>query len=322
MIVASLATILMDVLRGELLKGSNGLPLGVIAAKSLFADVTYLLTPEFRSGIFGLRNKTKYWLAALIAVCSGLALFAGPSAALLLIPQAYTDWPAGGARFSLVGTPESIWPSVLDLSSVGGDQCKAPSSDILPLEQLNMTSCVWSGYPTLQEWFRAAHLTSQISHIEIQDGIFGRSMILQYSSLSCAVYGLTYAACLYGNMLAGVWKDAIINARSATPWSLSKYANLQFRNRGGTTTSIKSEIPVVRTTCLTNDSVYFAEIVNEVNSLSQNCPYFRLIDSRLTIRYNLNTQRHTLTLLWPMEVPTALVLFWDKRTLGIAQTCL
>ena len=256
----------MDILRRELLLSSSGLPLGILAAKTLFVDVTFLLSPDFRNGISGLdRKKKRLFLGLFITVCSILALLAGPSSALLLIPQVYDDWPAGGATFYMVGSNQTMWPSQLNAQSIGGAHCQSPTASDLSLQQLNMSSCVWSGYESILQWFESSHLADNLNTVLIQDGSVERNILLLYYTLGAAAFGVTVAPCIYAEVLAELWKTAIFHAPSAKPNSLSKSANLQYRSRDGTTASINSELPVVRTTCLTNDSVTFADIIDKAS---------------------------------------------------------
>lgn len=268
--MASLSTILMDIIRWQLLWSSNGLPLGILAAKTLFVDTAFLLSPEFRFGISSIDTRIKrYLLAALIVVCSILALLIGPSSALLLIPQAYSDWNAGGATFSLNGRKESIWPSYLDAQATGGDLCQSPTERTLSLQHLNMSSCVWSGYAPLLQWWQSTHLTGNLAEIPVQDGEIQRSMRLKfYGSPSAAVFGISLAPCSYAQLLQYIWWNAGSRASGANPNALTRTANIRYRAYG-TTISMNSQIPVVRTSCLTtltNDSVVYASLGNKVRA--------------------------------------------------------
>lgn len=263
--IASLGTVMMDMLRYQLLLSSSGLPLGILAAKTLFVDTTYLFSPEFRFGISGIDRWLRRWLLCVfIAVCSLLALLVGPSLALLLSPQIYHTWPAGGATFHLVGTNESIWPSQLDARSIGGDHCRSPNATDLSLQLLNSSSCIWSGYASIAQWFQSQHQATNLGTIHIQDGVVERDISLHFYPLGVAAYGIIMAPCLYAEVLSAVWRAAIFNAKSAQPRTLKKSANLRYRAKGGSTSSMNSTLPVVRTTCFTNNSVSFADIVNQV----------------------------------------------------------
>ena len=83
----------MDIIRHQLLFGSEGLPLGILASKQQFTEVQYLLSPELRFGLAGFSRRRKRLLFGLFILASTLiSLFAGPSAALLLIPTQRSDW--------------------------------------------------------------------------------------------------------------------------------------------------------------------------------------------------------------------------------------
>ncbi|KAK5360230.1 hypothetical protein LTS13_010320 [Exophiala xenobiotica] len=261
--IASLGSIMMDILRYQLLLSSSGLPLGILAAKRLFVDTSYLFSPEFRYGISGIdKKKTRAFLALFISMCSMLALLVGPSSALLFIPQTCDSWSAGGAIFHLVGTNASIWPSQLDARSTGGANCRSPSESDLSLQLLNESSCIWSGYKAISQWFQSAHQGDNSVSILLQDGVGERNILLRYYSLSAAAFGVTAAPCLYAKMLSGVWLAAIINA-NLIDQKFDKSRNLAYRAKGGSTSSMDSTLPVVRTTCLTNDTVTFADVANE-----------------------------------------------------------
>ncbi|KAL1860254.1 hypothetical protein Daus18300_009308 [Diaporthe australafricana] len=258
-IIASPATVLMDVLRQELLFGSTGLPLGILAAKTRFVDATFITSPDFRCGIRGLPRRKAWFVGILIFLCSILALLSGPSSALLMLPQRHDDWPAGGATYFLVGTNESIWPSQLDKEAIGGVHCQTPSQGALEMQLLNMSSCVWAGYPSILQFFQSKHFNYKYSTITIQDGLVVRDMVIR-DEWAFAVHAPT---CLYSEALSAIWYSAMFYAPSATPGSLEKFANLQYRQRGGNVMTLPSLVPVVRTTCFMNSSVTFADVVNK-----------------------------------------------------------
>ena len=109
LVVASLGMILMDILRYHLLFEQEGLPLGILASKQRFTEMQYFLSPEFRFGLAGFaRRRDRVLLGIFILTSSLISLFAGPSAALLLVPTKRSDWPAGGASFSLAGDRNSL----------------------------------------------------------------------------------------------------------------------------------------------------------------------------------------------------------------------
>ena len=220
----------------QLLRGTDGLPFGILTAKTLFADVTYLFSPEFRQGIRGIKSKRMgYFLFFLICACTGLALLAGPSAAMLLIPNEYTDWPGGGATFSVSGTNATLWPSTLTAEHIGGPHCMNPSSELVGIQQLNMSSCNWSGYLAIKERFRSTHMIPQIisSVISLQDGLVPRTMWIHLYVLGAGVIGVNMPVCVYSDLLSNIWWWAFSHASLTKPGSLSKYSGIRYRDRGG-----------------------------------------------------------------------------------------
>lgn len=111
LIVASLATIVFQLTRDELLFG-DGLPLGLLAAGVDFTKLSFW-SPKtlgsLRSLFSGPRKYRRILLAMFLPLASVIAIFAGPSCAVLLVPQTQ-DWPAGGTPVSLNGTVEDFWP--------------------------------------------------------------------------------------------------------------------------------------------------------------------------------------------------------------------
>ena len=177
--MSSLGIILMDVLRHELLFGHEGLPLGILASKQQFTEMEYLISPEFRFGLAGFARRRKRLLFGLSILTSSLiSLFAGPSAALLLIPTQRSNWPAGGASFWLAGDDNSLWPSKLTTSSIGGPDCAYASMQELSTGSLNFSGCIWAGYSLLAEAFQQRHFSSGIDLI-VDDGVLKRDYVIR-----------------------------------------------------------------------------------------------------------------------------------------------
>jgi hypothetical protein len=107
--VASLATVLVDRLRHDMIK-SSGVPYGLAGAISLFSQSSYFWSTTF---LVSLSKRT--WLnkelLVLILVSGFLAATAGPAVAVLLIPREHT-WPAGGTTFWLNGTSDATFGQI------------------------------------------------------------------------------------------------------------------------------------------------------------------------------------------------------------------
>lgn len=269
-IVASLSTVIMDIVRHELLQGSNGLPLGILTAKTQFMDALYLTSPDFRHGICGIVGYKRILFGLFIMICTAISLLAGPSSALLLIPETHDqDWSAGGAQFQLRGSHDDFWPSQLDDSFVGGEHCRVPqdSHQDRPLQpKPDTASCIWAGYEAMTQWWVSSHVTKKVSQIPMQDGGIRKMIHFRYSNHNHSVCAITVplAPCTYSNTLGDLWLIAAATVPSAKPGTLSKFQNYVYRNRVGSKVTIESEMPVVWTTCLTNDSVTYADVVDKV----------------------------------------------------------
>jgi len=282
----------MDLLRHDLLAGPSGLPLGLLTAKTQFIAPGYLISPDFRYGIGGLEKKKMIWAAIFIAGCSVLALVAGPAAALLLIPQAYDEWNAGGASFYLVGAKESLWPPTLDSQSIGGEHCRSPSESDICLQMLNMSSCIWSGYRSIFEWTQSEHQAGSTNDVAIHDGgVYRVAYVRRYPDSSGVSYGVSLAPCLYANALSSLWRNATFNASTARLGTTSRLSGIRYWKQYVTMSSISSQIPVVRTNCLTTYPVVFANLAGKASSVQRRHTSLRKRATwanrhRLSIPYN------------------------------------
>ena len=264
----------MDVLREQLLRSADGLPLGILTAKTLFADITYLFSPDFRHGITGVKSKrTGFLLFLLVGACTGLALLVGPSSALLMIPNTFTDWPGGGATFFVSGQNETLWPLTLTgaFDHIGGSHCQSPSGDLLTRQQLNMSSCIWTGYAAMKERFKNIHTVNQVltAAVSLQDGLIERTMGIHFFGDGAAVLGVHIATCVYSDILANMWWWCLKHASITQSGSLSKYSGLRSRERDSTVSSVTGQVPCVLTACNTLSNVSFPDQAN-----SQMVSYF------------------------------------------------
>ncbi|KAL8984697.1 MAG: hypothetical protein Q9177_004632 [Variospora cf. flavescens] len=119
LIIASLAAVAFQLLRYEL-KHGNGLPLGLLAAGFDFTKLSWLWSAELHGSLrtSGKRPGKPRRAAILLylIMAAALVVLAGPSCAVLLIPQSQ-DWPAGRSLFYLKGNMDQIWPTSLSAAS-------------------------------------------------------------------------------------------------------------------------------------------------------------------------------------------------------------
>lgn len=112
MIQASLATVILAYIRHEIAFG-KGLPLGALVSGLQISQFAYLWSMEFwgtiRSTTLSISRKLKLLIVTLI--CFTLAILAGPSSAVLLIPR-LDYWPAGSTDIWINATSDDLYPSL------------------------------------------------------------------------------------------------------------------------------------------------------------------------------------------------------------------
>ena len=115
---ASLDTIVSNVIRYYMTYET--LPFGLIAMHLQFTQTSFLCSPEFWCSPKALFRSWKGLLITPIIILGGLvALAAGPSSAVLLVPSQTNDWNAGGSLYYIAGNDSANWPNILDRNAVG-----------------------------------------------------------------------------------------------------------------------------------------------------------------------------------------------------------
>ena len=151
LITASLATIIFQLVRDELLYG-DGLPLGLLGAGLDFTKLSFFWSSEIfgsvRSLFRGPRKYKKIQLAIFLVCAGALALLAGPSCAVLLVPQ-QQDWPAGGTSFYLNGTKDEFWPAEIDASPGLSEICSSSNATYYGVCPSGGYRSLWSHYAKL-----------------------------------------------------------------------------------------------------------------------------------------------------------------------------
>ena len=115
LIVASLAIVVTQILRDELMFG-EGIPLGLLGSAFSFNQLSYFWSPDF-IGSFRCRMSVfrKVSIFGFLIIAGIIAATAGPSCAVLLIPR-IQEWQAGGSNFYLPSNMEDIWPRNISLA--------------------------------------------------------------------------------------------------------------------------------------------------------------------------------------------------------------
>ena len=151
LIIASLTTIIFQLLRDELLYG-DGIPLGLLGAGINFTKLSFFWSPEIlgsvRSLFKGRRKYRKIQLALFLILAGALALLTGPSCAVLLVPQ-IQDWPAGGTSLFLNGTKDDFWPVELVANPAQISMCSSSAGTRYGICPSGGYHSLWSHYAKL-----------------------------------------------------------------------------------------------------------------------------------------------------------------------------
>lgn len=245
----------MDVIRDKLLFDNEGIPLGALVGKLRFADISYLISPEFIFGFRGFKSRRKRWFfRILIVICSSIALLAGPSAALLTLPSYFTYWPAGGGTFWVNG---NLSPTRLDNSTIQNPNCMRYTSDpgVLTSKDWRWGSCPWAGYPFLANYFDQPTLQT-LTQFSYNYGTFVHQFNLYWSWINFDLWDMvrfwtvgsnTAVAAFTHTITQYDYCQALYFAKEVQPGHA--YHNLLYRVRNGTKASVRNPLPVVRSQC-------------------------------------------------------------------------
>lgn len=245
-------------MKGQLL-GPDGLPLGLVSAPQRFVDLLYFISPSFWYGHLGIRQWLLRVFVFLLLVTSGaVALFAGPSSALLMLPQEVRHWKAGGATMALTGSNETLWPAVVE-----------KWSDAIPRGQtgafFNTTSriCIECDTAPIAQSIKGWKYGAQFFDVDIADGYVRRSLSIIRTGLGGGsdTWSITppSAPCVYSKLLATMWHyNAIFFAPRAN--GLRPYRNYRYREYAQTTSLVETEVPMVRASCNYEQGVAFASV--------------------------------------------------------------
>lgn len=126
LIVASLTAVVYHVLVHNLIVG-DGVPFGFLCASFSFSEISYFWSSGFWGALdSGISLAAKTSMAAILLASGLIAVFAGPSVAVLLIPR-QQDWNAGGTEFYLAAREADIFPSNLSVSDLPSE-CSGPEA--------------------------------------------------------------------------------------------------------------------------------------------------------------------------------------------------
>jgi hypothetical protein len=230
----------------------NGIPLGLLGAGFYFDQLSFLWSPSYILGGLGIAHLARrLFIMFLIATCGLLAVFAGPSSALLMIPALHSKWPAGGTGFYVIGTNDTLWPDHLNASHVGGQMCLRPSLENITIAPLTSAGCIWHGQNELAEDLKDRHFDWQ-ANITVNDGVVKRQITRHLYRVNAPgpeswALGVHVTAARLSRVIADEWTLATWNATSAH--GLGRYAHVQNATNAAGVASVRSWLPAVRTAC-------------------------------------------------------------------------
>ena len=237
-----------DIIRRQAIS-DQGIPLGLLGAGIKFSQPSYLWSPAYAFGGLAVRSSTqRVRLMLVIALGCLLALFAGPSIALLLIPSFTDNWYAGGTSFYLIGKEDDLYPDILQARHAGGEACLNASTAVVTSASLNMSSCIWHGYTQLSEGLKDRKFDWQ-SNITLNDGISKRQILRQQSIATASetwAVGVHLTTSMFSRAIADEWNVAIRWSTAAKSGRFSRYIRAV---DGQGAAAVSTWIPVVRVAC-------------------------------------------------------------------------
>lgn len=161
--IASLSTILLQILRADLLHG-DGTPLGLLSSHLWFPQPNSLLLPEYLSVAQGFiwdlmkllfrrkrgspltyKDMAQQWrklrLVLFISVLVILAVLIGPFSAVLMLPRSQS-FLAGGTQYYINATVNEMWPNAVG-ADVEHEACTWSNATTYPV-------CPCGGYSALR----------------------------------------------------------------------------------------------------------------------------------------------------------------------------
>ena len=263
LIVASMTTIVMHIIRQELCAGA-GVPLGMIGGGFMFTSLSYFWSPELW-GSLGAKCSwaTRSRLFGILVIGGIVAALAGPASAVLLIPKEQ-QWNAGGTKIFLPNSPDVWWPDMLNGSDLdAGDVC---STGALPEHGICSTggySSFWNardkldifGKPAYPEGSRHNATTSLVfgpQGVDIAND-FRLLPAMRYSgsyrgyACETAVIGIRTAEAIYHQQILHDWRTEVMSI----PWAASGRRSTlsEYKYYTSLTSTTSSRIPAVRISC-------------------------------------------------------------------------
>jgi hypothetical protein len=245
---ASLASTGLHLLR-RALWSSEGVPLGSLVTSYGFSNVSVLLSPAFWGGFVMAmrpRQQPRHFAFMIFLVLSILmAAVAGPSAAIILIPQ--LDWWPQSYNATYQNEPDiyflnisttSLWPPSLNKSHLPDVNCLAPTAVQNPL-------CPAGGYPSIFGQTRVAYAEFLNISMPADNEFrvqFSRPLIGQYTFIST------------NSSLDAITATTLSQEVAESLWDVTFGVSLSWENQRITITDLSGHSllkPVVQVECQT-----------------------------------------------------------------------
>ena len=255
--IASLTSMVVHTVRTQMVVG-DGVPLGAISGIFMFSSLSYLWSPELWGSLGGpMPLPARIRIYGVLLLSGVLAATLGPATAVLLIPKEQ-DWDAGGSEIYIRGSPNSVWPSLVELSHSGQESlCALPNATDYPVcpsggyrsmspeqkstlqvynkeqVQQNLSSFMFAGYPRVMP--STIHWMPRISLTGI------------YRSFACetSVTGVHGAETIYFSRLLKDWQTAV----ASIPYSPLMATVSQYKYYDTLRATAGTRVPTVRVAC-------------------------------------------------------------------------
>lgn len=235
--------------------GADGLPLGLLSAPSRFQEISFWFSPDLWVGRRGIKSLRKNCgILLILFTCTMLALFSGPSSAVLMIPQWTSNWHGGGAVFHMIRDSQTLWPDELTIAM----ECSSePYQDNLQaISGLINNTCPSSSTAAIAQALQGSDFDYGKYEIDFTDGLVRRktSVVGPRETRNIETWATTpmLAPCIVSRLLSDVWVYTAIQS-SMTDHAFSSYRNYKYRDRQQSRVTMVSQVPIVRTSCFMHE---------------------------------------------------------------------
>ena len=258
LIIASTGKVVIAFVRHGLLRGSKGVPFGLLLARLNFTQISYLWDTAFICGVSSIQGRRRKILIALfIVLCAIIAAFSGPAAAFLMIPSYRYGWPGGGTDFILNGSASYYFPPTINSELIGPTECQKPGSGMINAETREVQTCLWCGYVSIKRYLKQRPLFwdsfGETYNITPVDPLISRQLTISQSSpWDLSTFAETWGTgtprvvAAVNNYIMPFWVIAISEAAGR---GISSYANFKWRDVFGGWRQTTTQLPAVRTQC-------------------------------------------------------------------------